>query len=533
MRSTMNSQYVETDDGQVVFLDFEVCGEGGFGEVYRGHFDCSPTPVAVKFMRNPDVTGYQKQVAKEIAHKSVLRFEQEIALLVKLNDEVAGNPFVNCQGHGKWNGHPFYVMEWLEPVNLLTLETDDQRYKYAYDLCFAVLSLHEAGYVHYDIKPSNIMMREGIHGRKEYVLIDFGSVHAIETDDDEEKCSGNSVSMLSDGRRVYPHTPGYADPLEDRHTINADIYAIGQVFRDMFPEDVPAAWSRIIDKCISRSRDYRYTNVEEILYDLGRLKKTMYAFAASEDMRIWRAQKALMDVEQVEMSWWDFRLMLGAQRGLTLDKDYPDPPGEFSPVSELLIDFGKLKKRNIRITDPMHMTESGLLVIRGNGRISIDLDGTASSDEDALSIAEDSGWDEPIYPFVILLDGATLDNRTLLDNEEAQLMYIVGRYCLLNFSSRDVAAPADDPRFILKGRAGYSFVRNGKPSWQKGLYGILKDGNKHLFAQQKWDDLDVLSLLKTLRKIRRSSAPGNVQDWLENNVRSVLMRNLGRYGTGD
>ena len=28
MRSTMNSQYVETDDGQVVFLDFEVCGEG-------------------------------------------------------------------------------------------------------------------------------------------------------------------------------------------------------------------------------------------------------------------------------------------------------------------------------------------------------------------------------------------------------------------------------------------------------------------------------------------------------------------------
>ena len=179
------------------------------------------------------------------------------------------------------------------------------------------------------------------------------------------------------------------------------------------------------------------------------------------------------------------------------------------------------------------MTESGLLVIRGNGRISIDLDGTASSDEDALSIAEDSGWDEPIYPFVILLDGATLDNRTLLDNEEAQLMYIVGRYCLLNFSSRDVAAPADDPRFILKGRAGYSFVRNGKPSWQKGLYGILKDGNKHLFAQQKWDDLDVLSLLKTLRKIRRSSAPGNVQDWLENNVRSVLMRNLGRYGTGD
>ncbi len=176
------------------------------------------------------------------------------------------------------------------------------------------------------------------------------------------------------------------------------------------------------------------------------------------------------------------------------------------------------------------MTDSGLLVIRGNGRISIELDGTAQSDRDDLDHEEQLAlWGEPVYPFVILLDGASLDNRTKLDNEEALLMYMVGRYCLLNFSSRSEKEPADDPRFILTGRAGYSFVRNGRQGWKKGLYGILNEGRRALFAQQKWDQLNLNAFLGTMRRIRRWRSQGDVQDWLENNVRNVLMRNLGRY----
>ena len=528
MRSSISKAALKTDDGKVLCLDAEDESRGGYGVVYKAHYDGSSVPVAVKFMQDPDVSGRSITQAKEIAQKEKVRFEHEIVRLEAMNDRVEGRPFADYYGRGIWEGRLFYVMEWLAPVNLLSLKTDDLRYKYAFDVCCAVSELHAAGYVHYDIKPANIMMREGETAGTRYVLVDFGSVHEIETVD--RLANDQTVSRLSDGQRVYPHTPGYADPLEGRHTVNADIYAIGQVFRDMFPETVPPAWSQIIDRCISRNRCYRYPDVHSIICDLEKLKGTSYSFSVADDMHVWQAQKVIVKEAPVEMTWQDLRWELAVSTGFSFDEDYPAAPGVFSPTGELLIDFGKLKHRNIRISDPIHMTDSGLLVIRGNGRISIELDGTAQSDRDDLDHEEQLAlWGEPVYPFVILLDGASLDNRTKLDNEETLLMYMVGRYCLLNFSSRSKREPADDPRFILTGRAGYSFVRNGRQSWKKGLYGILNEGCRGLFAQQKWDQLDLNAFLKTMRRIRRWRSRGDVQDWLENNVRNVLMRNLGRY----
>lgn len=528
MRSSISKVPLKTDDGKVLYLDAEDESRGGYGVVYKAHYDGSPAPVVVKFMQDPDVSGRSIKQAKEIAQKEKMRFENEIVRLKKMNDKVEGKRFADYYGRGSWEGHLFYVMEWLSPVNLLSLKTNDLRYKYAFDVCCAVLELHAAGYVHYDIKPANIMMREEVSGGRQYVLVDFGSVHEIETVD--QLANDQTVSKLSDGQRVYPHTPGYADPLEDRHTINADIYAIGQVFRDMFPKTVPPAWSQIIDRCISRNRRYRYLDVDSIICDLERLKGASYSISAADDMHVWQTQKVIVKEAPVEMTWLGLRWELAFSTGLSLDEEYPIAPGVFSPTGELLIDFGKLKHRNIRISDPMHMTDSGLLVIRGNGRISIELDGTAQSDCDDLDHEEQLAlWGEPVYPFVILLDGASLDNRTKLDNEETLLMYMVGRYCLLNFSSRSEREPADDPRFILTGRAGYSFVRNGRQSWKKGLYGILNEGRRGLFAQQKWDRLNLKDFLRTMRRIRRWRSQGDVQDWLENDVRNVLMRNLGRY----
>ena len=173
------------------------------------------------------------------------------------------------------------------------------------------------------------------------------------------------------------------------------------------------------------------------------------------------------------------------------------------------------------------MTSYGLLVIRGNGKISIELDGNGQTDYDDFD-EDSSRWDEPVYPFVILLDGATLENRTRLDNEDAQLMYMVGRYCLLNFRFRSASALAVDSRYILTGRAGYSFVRNGSQVGDRGLYGVLSDGGRNLFAQQKWDELDIRGILEVLRRVRPWQRQGLVQDWLERNVESVLMRNMGR-----
>lgn len=509
-----------------ITLENLVGNQGAFSEVWKGvrKTDYGEHPVAVKFL---SLSNYGNE---ELFKKDKARFKREVETLQYFCSlrKPSFPSFCKCGTH---KGLPYYVMEWLEPVNLESLDADDKRFKYIDDVCSGLKIIHDAGYVHYDIKPANIMVRSDVDGGwSEYVLVDFGSAHKVETVESPQSRHDRTVSMLSNGKRVYPCTPGYADPLEDRHTVNADIYALGQVIRDTFLEEVPPAWSRIIDRCTSRNRAYRYQNVDSILADLGNLKGSAYTFAVSDDMHIWSAQKRVVEEEPTEMSWSELRWKLAFGGSSPYERaDSATFCSKSTPISEIFIDFGKLEKRNILVRDKIHMTESAILVVRGNGRISVDLDGLGGSDGDNFSRSEEIGWNEPIYPFVILLDGASLDNRTTLGNESAQIMYMVGRYCLLNFSKREASLNAEDPQFILTGRAGYSFVRNGLQNWEKGLYGILREGTTRLFAQQKWDELDIPALLKALRQIRRSDAQGDVQKWLENNISNILMRNLGRY----
>ena len=511
-----------------VVLGDLVAEQGGYGLVYKG--ECrrrggEPFPVAVKFLRP------ETDCEDEIWSKRVCRFKQESRLLRWFCLEYAKRgksewwlpslpPFPVFYGKGIHDDLPFYVMEWLRPVNLWSdLTTNDRRLTYMREVCYSVIELHCSGYVHYDLKPGNIMTRKGADGNAEYVLVDFGSLHKAEKGQRTNGGRDKSISLLSDGRRVYPHTPGYADPLDDLHTVNADIYAIGQIIRDLFPETMPPGWAFVSNKCMSRNMDYRYTSVSDILDDLEHIKPTEYDFAALDDINIWRAQKKVAEERPFKMSWDELMKELASQREfMRVDDDYPS--------DGLFIDFGKFTHRNIWITTPVHLPQlkSALLVIRGNGRISLDMDGTGISGKDLEH--QPAG---PVYPLVILLDGATLENRTKLDNEDAWLMYMVGRYCMLRFSSRPDSEVADDPRYILKGRAGYSFVTNGSKQGGGSLWNVLESGRKKLFVQQGWDDLTVTTFLKRLRKSRRHDAQGAVQDWLEMNARNVLMRNLGRY----
>ena len=504
-----------------VTIESKLSYQGGFGIVYKGicrRKGDDDLPVAVKFPQ------LECSATEEVMKKDLARFRHETDMLKRFAGSADGEFPAFCFS-GRYEGCPYLVMEWLSPVNLDELDTNDKRLKYISDVCYSVLNLHNDGYVHYDIKPSNVLKRENNKTGKTYVLVDFGSIHRIESRETGRRQTRNTISMLSNGARMFPHTPGYADPEDDLHTVNADIYAIGQVMRDLFPGEVPLGWAQVINKCTSRRQTYRYASVEKLMDDLERLRVTEYALAAAEDMRIWDTQRAVTEEPATEMSWQDLKWELSSQ-GNVCDEDYPGATGVLSSVSELFIDFGKLPHRNIKITTPVSLTASALLVIRGNGRISMDIDGNAVSPDCRDDV---EGWDNPMYPFVILLDGATLDNRTKLSNEDAQLMYMVGRYCMLNFSSRDECVPAEDPGFILTGRAGYSFVGNGKRKFERGLFGMLDDGRTGLFAQQGWDEFGLTRLLEILRKYRRWDAQGALHDWLENHVQDVLMRNLGRY----
>ena len=248
-------------------------GAGGFGEVYKVRLTGAVAGIRiVKFLRdmNDFVHGETPRAAQEISDKLWKMFGREWKSLKKMSAAYP-NRFPAFYGSGYWNARPFYLMEYLDPIkaeDLQLLQTDAQRMKFIDHLCQAVAALHANGLVHYDIKPANILLRAKTG---EYVLGDFGSVHKEERHNPtgiQMRQSLTTLSLLSDGRRITPRTIGYCDPIDSFHTKHADIYAIGQVMRDMFGDDVPALWARIILKCINRNFGLRYDSVDQVRVDV-------------------------------------------------------------------------------------------------------------------------------------------------------------------------------------------------------------------------------------------------------------------------
>ena len=248
-------------------------GEGGFGEVYRVRLTGAVAGVRIaKFLRdmNDFVHGEASHAAHEISDKLRKMFGREWKSLKKMSAAYP-NRFPAFYGSGYWNARPFYLMECLDPIkaeDLQLLQTDAQRMKFIDQLCQSIAALHANGLVHYDIKPANILLRVETG---EYVLGDFGSVHKEESHNPtgvKKPQILTTLSLLSDGRRITPRTIGYCDPIDSFHTKHADIYAIGQVMRDMFGDDVPALWARIILKCINRNFGLRYDSVDQVRADV-------------------------------------------------------------------------------------------------------------------------------------------------------------------------------------------------------------------------------------------------------------------------
>lgn len=284
------------EDGQLLLLGrswYTVVGRaepGGSGDVYflvgrKDNSDC-----AIKIFRNGDETTIDEpaEIAGEIAAKLRKLFKLEGRHLKRMS-RLFPACFPKFLGMGELDGNLYYLMERLEPIgmqDMLQLSSDEQRKRYICDVCDALSALHGENLVHFDIKPSNILKRQ-VDGVTRYVLGDFGSVHKAEEHDAKENLK--STNRLSDGRHMQARTIGFKDPMDDKYTIHADIYALGQVIRNMFAERVPVLWSQIILKCISNNFDYRYDSVDEVkreILNMERCGPAMLSSALSELMSL-------------------------------------------------------------------------------------------------------------------------------------------------------------------------------------------------------------------------------------------------------
>ena len=261
----------------------EVLGQGGFGITYRAFDLIQKKKVVVKEMfisgsvRNSNtVLQPHNYSVQEYSHFKD-RFKEEGELLKKIN-----TPNV-VKGYDVFeeNNTVYIVMEQLEGKSLREYVEErgglekEEAIRFLKEICAGLKSIHDAGYLHRDIKPDNVIVTTD--GRIK--VLDLGAARQYSL--------GYSVEMT----RIL--TAGYA-PLEQyqkkgRYGPQTDIYALGAVMYYMVTgkdpqgsmerinEDIdePADEisdsdiSEVVRKCMKIKASERYQGCDELLDDIG------------------------------------------------------------------------------------------------------------------------------------------------------------------------------------------------------------------------------------------------------------------------
>jgi len=253
----------------------DLLGEGGMGAVYKAEDLELDRLIALKVIR-PELA----------SHPEVLRrFKQEIILA----RDVTHPNVVRIFDLGTANGLKFITMEFVEGRDLKSFLNEghefdaDETVEIMLQVCRALEAAHNAGVVHRDLKPQNIMLDpEG-----KVLVMDFGVARSMET-----------TGMTRTGDMIG--TPSYMSPEQGQGLsvdARSDIYTLGIIFYELLlgliphesetplatllrrtkekveppirlDPEIPKYLSNLIVRCLEIEPDLRYASVTEIIEDL-------------------------------------------------------------------------------------------------------------------------------------------------------------------------------------------------------------------------------------------------------------------------
>ncbi len=266
----------------------EKLGQGGMGTVYRGEDLVDGTVVAVKVLR-----------AEWAAKPGALRrFQKEARLLGEVN-----NPFVtNLLEVNEDDDIHYLVLEYVAGTNLgkVLMETpilpEQQALSIMGDVARALVEAHDRGIVHRDIKPDNILLSDpNASGMRRVKLSDFGLARHVVESESLQLTMAQAVVGTPQYMAPEQGTGGTIDP-------RTDVYAMGTTLFRMITGQVPFSAptlsqliaqhcndpppsvhklnpgasdgvARIIEKALSKSPDFRFTDASAILVEIDRLLK--------------------------------------------------------------------------------------------------------------------------------------------------------------------------------------------------------------------------------------------------------------------
>jgi len=248
----------------------EKIGEGGCGVVYRAE---QQTPlrreVALKVIKLGMDT---KQV--------ISRFEAERQTLAQLCHSNIARVY---DAGVTQTGRPYFVMEFINGKKITEYAdahrlTISQRLDLFKKVCWAVDYAHLSGFIHQDIKPSNILVIEESDVAVPKV-IDFGIAKAMSGTQQAKNHATNPEQFIGTPAYMSPEQAGLRGLGIDRRT---DIYSLGVLLYELLVGSLPFALdglnqnevSRIICKKKPQMPSTRIKNMAECeLLNIGRYRR--------------------------------------------------------------------------------------------------------------------------------------------------------------------------------------------------------------------------------------------------------------------
>jgi non-specific serine/threonine protein kinase/serine/threonine-protein kinase len=225
-------------------------GEGGFARVWKAR------------QQEPLVREVALKILKPgMGSAEVLqRFQVEQESLAQMDHP----GIARVLGTGRTEtGQPYFAMELLadgEPITRYCQSHDlklSQRLELFLQLCAAIQHAHQAGVIHRDLTPHNVLVAEGV-----VKVIDFGIAKAVSQD-------------LGLTQSVSLGTTGYMSPeqMHDAQDVDtrSDVYALGVLLQEMVrgqPSARDLVW--IIRRCLESDRTRRYATAAALAEDVRR-----------------------------------------------------------------------------------------------------------------------------------------------------------------------------------------------------------------------------------------------------------------------
>ncbi|MCX7920852.1 MAG: diguanylate cyclase [Clostridia bacterium] len=199
----------------------EKIGEGGMSRVWLAQDRLENRHIAVKVL-NKDVTSNRIE--------DIIRFRNEATTVAKLSSPYIAKVFET----GETEGLHYMAMEYLKGDTLENILNSDKRFtidetiEIIYRLCEALKCIHNAGILHRDLKPGNIIINH--NDNLDIKLIDFGLAQIREFNTNAAK------ELVGTLYYMPPEQSGVIKRIVDERS---DIYSLGVIFYQLLTRELP------------------------------------------------------------------------------------------------------------------------------------------------------------------------------------------------------------------------------------------------------------------------------------------------------